>query len=130
AHTLHLGYRRRVPLHRHRVVELGHFRTRSRTSRIHRRDRRAYAADGALSRVHFPRRGCRGPSVPADGGPARAPDDKRRRPQLMTGLDIGAIAIAALLLLILLGMPIGVAMMVSSFGAVAFIRNETVAISM
>jgi len=48
----------------------------------------------------------------------------------MTGIEIGVIAIAALLVLILLGMPIGVAMMVSSFGAVAFIRNETVALRM
>jgi len=48
----------------------------------------------------------------------------------MTGVEIGVAAIAALLLLIILGMPIGVAMMVSSFGAVAFIRNETVAFRM
>ncbi|BCH20780.1 TRAP transporter large permease [Mesorhizobium sp. L-8-3] len=48
----------------------------------------------------------------------------------MTGIEIGIAAIAVLLVLILLGMPIGVAMMVSSFGAVAFIRNETVAFRM
>lgn len=48
----------------------------------------------------------------------------------MTGVEIGIIGIAALLLLILLGMPIGVAMMVSSFGAVVFLRNETVALRM
>lgn len=48
----------------------------------------------------------------------------------MTGIEIGIAAIAVLLLLILLGMPIGVAMMTSSFGAVAFIRNETVALRM
>lgn len=48
----------------------------------------------------------------------------------MTGIEIGIAAIAVLLLLILLGMPIGVAMMASSFGAVAFIRNETVALRM
>jgi C4-dicarboxylate transporter DctM subunit len=48
----------------------------------------------------------------------------------MTGIEIGATAIAALLMLILVGMPIGVALMVSSFGAVAFIRNETVALRM
>ncbi|MGE0503479.1 MAG: TRAP transporter large permease [Rhizobiaceae bacterium] len=48
----------------------------------------------------------------------------------MTGIEIGAVAIAALLILILLGMPIAVAMMVTSFGAVAFIRNETVALRM
>lgn len=48
----------------------------------------------------------------------------------MTGIEIGVAAIAVLLLLIILGMPIGVAMMASSFGAVAFIRNETVAFRM
>lgn len=48
----------------------------------------------------------------------------------MTGIEIGIAAIAVLLLLILLGMPIGVAMMTSSFGAVALIRNETVALRM
>lgn len=48
----------------------------------------------------------------------------------MTGIEIGAAAIVALLILILLGMPIGVAMMVASFGAVAFIRNESVALRM
>ena len=48
----------------------------------------------------------------------------------MTGIEIGMLAVAVLLLLILLGMPIGVAMMVTSFGAVAFIRNETVALRM
>lgn len=48
----------------------------------------------------------------------------------MTGIEIGLMAVAVLLLLILLGMPIGVAMMVASFGAVAFIRNETVALRM
>ena len=48
----------------------------------------------------------------------------------MTGIEIGIAAIAVLLLLILLGVPIGVAMMTSSFGAVALIRNETVALRM
>lgn len=48
----------------------------------------------------------------------------------MTGIEIGVAAIAVLLLLIVLGMPIGVAMMVASFGGVAFIRNETVALRM
>jgi C4-dicarboxylate transporter DctM subunit len=48
----------------------------------------------------------------------------------MTGIEIGVAAIAVLLLLIILGMPIGVAMMASSFGAVALIRNETVALRM
>ncbi|MGI6856029.1 TRAP transporter large permease [Mesorhizobium sp. 1B3] len=48
----------------------------------------------------------------------------------MTGIEIGVAAIAVLLLLIILGMPIGVAMMVASFGGVAFIRNEIVALRM
>jgi tripartite ATP-independent transporter DctM subunit len=48
----------------------------------------------------------------------------------MTGIEIGVAAIAVLLALILLGMPIGVALMVSSFGGVAMIRNETVALRM
>ncbi len=48
----------------------------------------------------------------------------------MTGIEIGALAIGVLLLLILLGMPIGMAMMATSFGAVALIRNETVAFRM
>ncbi|UUP15634.1 TRAP transporter large permease [Nitratireductor thuwali] len=48
----------------------------------------------------------------------------------MTGVEIGIAAIAVLLLLIIFGMPIGVAMMASSFGAVVFIRNEKVATSM
>ena len=48
----------------------------------------------------------------------------------MTGIEIGIAAIAVLLVLILLGMPIGVAMMVASFGGVAFIRNDTVAMRM
>lgn len=48
----------------------------------------------------------------------------------MTGVEIGLAAIVVLILLILIGMPIGVAMMVTSFGAVAFIRTETVAFRM
>lgn len=48
----------------------------------------------------------------------------------MTAIEIGAIAIGILVLLILLGMPIGIAMMTTSFGAVAFIRNEGVAFRM
>lgn len=48
----------------------------------------------------------------------------------MTGIEIGVAAIAALLLLIILGMPIGVAMMVASFGGVALIRNDVVALRM
>jgi len=48
----------------------------------------------------------------------------------MTGIEIGLIAIGLLLVLIYLGMPIGVAMLVVSFGGVALIRNEGVAIRM
>ena len=48
----------------------------------------------------------------------------------MTPLDIGILAIAALVLLILIGMPIGVAMLATSFAGVALIRNETVAVRM
>jgi tripartite ATP-independent transporter DctM subunit len=48
----------------------------------------------------------------------------------MTGVEIGVAAIAVLLILIILGMPIGVAMMAASFGGVFFIRNETVAFRM
>jgi tripartite ATP-independent transporter DctM subunit len=48
----------------------------------------------------------------------------------MTGLEIGVVAIVVLLALILIGMPIGVALMSVSFGGVALIRNETVAFRM
>lgn len=48
----------------------------------------------------------------------------------MTGIEIGALAIAVLILLIVLGMPIGLGMIVVSFGGVALIRNETVALRM
>lgn len=48
----------------------------------------------------------------------------------MTGIEIGAFAIAALILLIVLGMPIGLGMIVVSFVGVSFIRNETVAMRM
>ena len=48
----------------------------------------------------------------------------------MTGIEIGILAIVILLVLIYLGMPIGVAMLVVSFGGVALIRNEGVAIRM
>jgi tripartite ATP-independent transporter DctM subunit len=48
----------------------------------------------------------------------------------MTGIEIGALAIAALILLIVLGMPIGLGMIVVSFVGVSFIRNETVAMRM
>jgi len=48
----------------------------------------------------------------------------------MTGIEIGILAIVVLILLIWLGMPIGIAMLVVSFGGVMMIRNESVAIRM
>lgn len=48
----------------------------------------------------------------------------------MTGIEIGILCIAVLILLIALGMPIGVGMIVVSFAGVSFIRNETVAMRM
>jgi tripartite ATP-independent transporter DctM subunit len=48
----------------------------------------------------------------------------------MTGIEIGIAAIVILIVLIWLGMPIGVAMLVVSFGGVMMIRNEAVAIRM
>lgn len=48
----------------------------------------------------------------------------------MTGIEIGAFAIVALVVLIVLGMPIGLGMFVVSFVGVAFIRNEAVATRM
>ena len=48
----------------------------------------------------------------------------------MSGVEIGLLAVAVLLLLILIGMPIGVAMLAVSFGGVSFIRNEGVAFRM
>jgi C4-dicarboxylate transporter DctM subunit len=48
----------------------------------------------------------------------------------MSGVEIGIAAIGALITFIVLGMPIGIAMIVVSFVAVAFIRNETVALRM
>ncbi len=48
----------------------------------------------------------------------------------MTGVEIGAIAVAALVMLIALGMPIGIGMIVVSFAGVTLIRNETVAMRM
>ncbi|TCT13425.1 tripartite ATP-independent transporter DctM subunit [Tepidamorphus gemmatus] len=48
----------------------------------------------------------------------------------MSGVEIGVAAIGALIAFIVLGMPIGIAMIVVSFVAVAFIRNETVALRM
>lgn len=48
----------------------------------------------------------------------------------MTGLEIGALAVVALIVLIYLGMPIGVSMLLVSFVGVTFIRNDTVAVRM
>lgn len=48
----------------------------------------------------------------------------------MTGIEIGAIAIVALIVLIYLGMPIGIGMLLVSFGGVALIRNDLVAFRM
>lgn len=48
----------------------------------------------------------------------------------MTGIEIGAAAIVALIGLIALGMPIGIGMIVVSFAGVSLIRNETVAMRM
>ncbi|MEW5420498.1 TRAP transporter large permease [Amorphus sp. 3PC139-8] len=45
-------------------------------------------------------------------------------------VEIGGIAIAALVVLIFLGLPIGISMMVVSFVGVALIRNDTVAMRM
>lgn len=48
----------------------------------------------------------------------------------MTGIEIGALAIFALIFLILIGLPIGLGMLVVSFAGVAFIRNDAVAMRM
>jgi len=48
----------------------------------------------------------------------------------MTPFEIGTSAIAVLVLLILIGMPIGIGMLATSFVGVALIRNETVAVRM
>ena len=48
----------------------------------------------------------------------------------MTPLDIGLIAVVALLLLIALGLPIGIGMLAVSFVAVAALRGDTVATRM
>ena len=48
----------------------------------------------------------------------------------MSPFEIGAIAIGVLVLLILIGMPIGIGMLATSFAGVALIRNETVAVRM
>ncbi len=48
----------------------------------------------------------------------------------MSPLEIGLVAIAALLFLIYLGLPIGIGMLVVSFVGVSFIRNDAVAMNM
>ncbi len=48
----------------------------------------------------------------------------------MTPFEVGAIAIGVLIVLILIGMPIGVGMLATSFAGVALIRSETVAVRM
>ncbi|MBQ2259868.1 MAG: TRAP transporter large permease subunit [Loktanella sp.] len=48
----------------------------------------------------------------------------------MTGLEIGLLAIALLIGLIILGMPIAIGMLIVSFGGVTLLRNDTVAMSM
>jgi len=48
----------------------------------------------------------------------------------MTGIEIGIVCVAALILLISLGMPIGIGMIVVSFAGVTFIRSEAVAMRM
>jgi len=48
----------------------------------------------------------------------------------MTGIEIGALAIFALIFLILIGLPIGLGMLAVSFAGVAFIRNDAVAMRM
>jgi tripartite ATP-independent transporter DctM subunit len=45
-------------------------------------------------------------------------------------VEIGALAIAGLVILIYFGLPIGVSMLLVSFSGVAFIRNDTVAMRM
>ena len=48
----------------------------------------------------------------------------------MTGLEIGLLAIALLIGLIILGMPIAIGMLIVSFGGVSFLRSDTVAMRM
>ena len=48
----------------------------------------------------------------------------------MTGIEIGAIAIVALIFFIYIGMPIGVGMLVVSFAGVLVMRNDRVAMAM
>lgn len=48
----------------------------------------------------------------------------------MTPLEIGVLAIVVLVVLILIGMPIGIGMLATSFVGVAMIRNDVVAVRM
>lgn len=48
----------------------------------------------------------------------------------MTGLEIGLLAIAVLVGLIILGMPIAIGMLIVSFGGVSLLRSDTVAMRM
>ncbi|MFD1194482.1 TRAP transporter large permease [Seohaeicola saemankumensis] len=48
----------------------------------------------------------------------------------MSPVEIGSYALGGLILLIMIGQPIGIAMLAVSFAGVAFIRNETVAVRM
>lgn len=48
----------------------------------------------------------------------------------MTGVEIGAIAIVALIIFIYIGLPIGVGMLVVSFAGVLVMRNDRVAMAM
>jgi C4-dicarboxylate transporter DctM subunit len=48
----------------------------------------------------------------------------------MSPIEIGWLAVGGLVLLIIIGMPIGIAMLVTSFAAVAFLRSDLVAMRM
>ncbi|WP_439563070.1 TRAP transporter large permease [Roseinatronobacter sp.] len=48
----------------------------------------------------------------------------------MTGLEVGLLAIAVLVGLIILGMPIAIGMLIVSFGGVTLLRSDTVAMRM
>lgn len=48
----------------------------------------------------------------------------------MSPIEIGWLAVGALVLLIVIGMPIGISMMLTSFAGVVFLRNDVVAMRM
>ena len=48
----------------------------------------------------------------------------------MSPVEIGSYALVALIVLIVIGLPIGIGMLAVSFAGVAFIRNDTVAVRM